>query len=110
MCDYIYIFLVLISPFIGKLIKNIYLIYKLKKEYVKSTDILNYMQSLTKDEFTIWACDFLYNNNFSNIVTCSNSQCHSQDIVCTKDQNTFMYFVSNHLVLKVLLKMISILC
>ena len=51
MFDYIYIFLVLISPFIGKLIKNIYLIYKLKKEYVKSTDILNYMQSLTNLQF-----------------------------------------------------------
>ena len=89
MFDYIYIFLILISPFIGKLIKNIYIIYKLKKEYVESTDILNYMCSLTKDEFAIWTCDFLYNNNFSNIVTCSNSQCHSQDIVCTKDQNTF---------------------
>lgn len=89
MFDYIYILLVLISPFVGKLIKNIYIIYQLKKEYVESTNILNYMQSLTKEEFAIWACDFLYNNNFSNIVTCPRSESHSQDIICTKDQDTF---------------------
>lgn len=89
MSDYIYFLLVLIAPFIGKLANNIYTIYKLKKESGTSTDILRYMQALTKEEFEVWACDFLYNNNFNDIVTCPSSICHCQNIICKKDENTF---------------------
>lgn len=89
MSDYIYIPIVIISPFIGKLIKNIYTLYKLKKEYTSSTDILKYLVNLTPSEFQIWTCDFLYANNFTNIATCSDSPVHTQNIVCTKDNNTF---------------------
>lgn len=89
MSDYIYFLLVLIAPFIGKLANNLYTIYKLKKESGRSTDILRYMQTLTKEEFEIWACDFLCNNNFSDISTCPASICHCQNIICTKDNHTF---------------------
>lgn len=92
MSDYFYVVLIIFSPLLGKTIKNIYMLYKLNKKVNSSISFVDKIYQLTDDEFEGLVCDYLYENNFSNVSLYSISSSNIHNIICSKD--TKSYYIS----------------
>ena len=86
---YSYFIIILFSPLIGKLIKNITIYYKSYKELKKSDLLYNLVHRLTPHEFEIWCSEYLSNIGFNNIVVLPLRPDGGKDIICEKNSEKF---------------------
>lgn len=86
---YSYFIIILFSPLIGKLIKNITTYYKSYKEFKRSDLLYNLLHRLTPHEFEIWCSEYLSNIGFTNIVVLPTGPDGGKDIICEKDSERF---------------------
>ena len=86
---YSYFIIILFSPLIGKLIKNITIYYKSYKEFKKSDLLYNLVHRLTPHEFEIWCSEYLSNIGFNNIVVLPLGPDGGKDIICEKNSEKF---------------------
>lgn len=86
---YSYFIIILFSPLIGKLIKNITIYYKAYKEFKRSDLLYNLVHRLTPHEFEIWCSEYLSNKGFNNIVVLPLGPDGGKDIICEKDSEKF---------------------
>lgn len=86
---YSYFIIILFSPLIGKLIKNITTYYKSYKEFKRSDLLYNLLHRLTPHEFEIWCSEYLSNIGFTNIVVLPIGPDGGKDIICEKDSERF---------------------
>ena len=86
---YSYFIIILFSPLIGKLIKNITIYYKSYKELKKSDLLYNLVHRLTPHEFEIWCSEYLSNIGFNNIVVLPLGPDGGKDIICEKNSEKF---------------------
>lgn len=86
---YSYFIIILFSPLIGKLIKNLFLYIKSYKAFKIDTPLYNLAYRLTPREFEIWCSEYLSNLGFSNIVLLPLGSDGGKDIICEKDSDKF---------------------
>lgn len=86
---YSYFIIILFSPLIGKLIKNITIYYKSYKELKKSDLLYNLVHRLTPHEFEIWCSEYLSNLGFTNIMVLPIGPDAGKDIICEKNSEKF---------------------
>ena len=86
---YSYFIIILFSPLIGKLIKNITIYYKSYKEFKKSDLLYNLVHRLTPHEFEIWCSEYLSNLGFTNIMVLPIGPDAGKDIICEKNSEKF---------------------
>ena len=86
---YSYFIIILFSPLIGKLIKNITIYYKSYKEFKKGDLLYNLVHRLTPHEFEIWCSEYLSNLGFTNIMVLPIGPDAGKDIICEKNSEKF---------------------
>ena len=86
---YSYFIIILFSPLLGKLIKNIIAYYKTYKNLAFNDKLYNLVSRLTPKEFEIWCSEYLSNIGFTNILLPSFNTDSERIIICKKDSEKF---------------------
>ena len=83
-----YIIIIIFSPLIGKLIKEIYDYVITINDYHEEPTLLSLIYHLTPKEFQIWCGEYLTYLGYSNIQIISNNDPNTNNIICCKDNET----------------------
>ncbi|EKY26265.1 restriction endonuclease [Clostridium celatum] len=84
-----YFILITFSPLIGKLIKNIILLYKQYKKFKTPNSLVQLIYRLTPYEFEIWSGEYLTKLGFTNVTVLPLEMDGEKDIICYKNNEKY---------------------